>query len=495
MTTFDCQQLLGPQAYGHAVSDFQLLETHISWVILTGEWAYKLKKPVDFGFLDYSTLERRRLFCHEELRLNRRLAPELYVEVVSLNRNGDQLRFEGPGEVVEYAVKMRQFSQHSLYDRQLQEGRLTTPQMDRLGRFVAHFHADAAVAAVDSSYGEPAAVQGPCLDNFTTLLQLEPQRQEVLLQLQRWTEEAYVSLEPVLAMRKSAGHIREVHGDLHLGNVAEMNGQPMPFDGIEFDPSLRWTDTVNDLAFLVSDLEHRGRADLGRVALDAYLEESGDYGGLKLWDYYEIYRWMVRAKVVALRKGQGHPEVDEDIGIYLKQAQQRLQPRQPRLVITHGLSGSGKTVFTQSLLEKQGYIRLRSDVIRKRLHGLTPEQSSDSGLAGGIYTVGHGQLTYNTLAEQARVLLGCGHSVVVDATFLKRAQRDLFRDLAAQQKVPFRMVHLEAPEATLRERICLRQREGRDASEADLEVLEYQLRTQEPLGEDESGAWVDSCLQ
>lgn len=484
--TLDPSRLMTADAYAHPVSRFQLLETHISWVILTGDWAYKLKKPVNFGFLDYSTLDRRKQFCLDELRLNRRLAPDIYVEVVALTEEDGRLRFEGRGDVVEYAVKMREFPQESLYDRQLSQGQLTGAQMDRLGRFVARFHAAADRAAAASPFGEPASVQGPCLDNFNSLLQLEPLRKEQFLLLQHWTESAFVSLEPVLAARKAGGFIRELHGDLHLGNVAEVQGEPVPFDGIEFDPGLRWTDTINDLAFLVSDLEHRGRPDLGRLALDAYLEETGDYAGLQLWDYYVIYRWMVRAKVVAIRKAQGHPEVAEDIEAYLQQATQQMRPRWPRLVITHGLSGSGKTFFTQMLIQRQDFIRLRSDVIRKRLHGLGPREASASGVGSGIYNPEQGELTYRALADQARVLLRGGHSVVVDATFLQWEQREQFRNLAREENVAFDLVHLEAPEEVLRARITRRRAEGADASEADLGVLDHQLSHQEPLRPEEA---------
>jgi len=482
----DPNALLDPEVYPHKVDRLQLLETHISWVVLTGDWAYKLKKPVDFGFLDYSSLERRRSFCYEELRLNGRLAPDIYVEVVTLNAQDGKICFEGSGEVLEYAVKMRQFPQEGLYDRQLSEGRLCAEQMDRLGRMVAHFHQGAARAEEASAFGQPQDVQAPCLDNFLTLWKLEPEHRSSLQTLLHWTELEFERLSSFLEIRKRSGFVRELHGDLHLGNVAEVNGQPLLFDGIEFDPELRWVDTLNDLAFLVSDLEHRGRPDLGRVALDAYLEETGDYQGLRLWDYYVIYRWMVRAKVVALRKAQGHPEVAQEISLYLQQALVRTQPRTPRLVVTHGLSGSGKTFYSQWLLQQEDIIRLRSDVVRKGLHGLSPDQHSGSGLGQGIYSQDQSQQTYQVLREKAAQLLRAGQSVVVDATCLKRTQRDSFRQLAQELGVPFQLVALDAPVAVLQERIARRQTQTSDASEADLAVLAHQIHTQDPLAADET---------
>lgn len=483
---FNADALLQAETYPHPVSHLQLLETHISWVVLTGEWAYKLKKPVNFGFLDYSTLERRRNFCHEEVRLNRRLAPDVYVEVVPLAMQDGQLRFEGRGEVLEYAVKMREFPQQGLYDRQLAEGRLGAEQLDQLGRLVGRFHQQAAVADAESPWGQPQQVQAPCLDNFATLYQLEPQHHGELEALERWTEREFDRLIPLLLERKQSGFIRELHGDLHLGNVAEVHGHPLPFDGIEFDPELRWVDTMNDLAFLISDLEHRERSDLGRVALDAYLEETGDYRGLALWDYYVLYRWMVRAKVVALRKAQGHPEMEGEIALYLRQALARTQPGPVRLLVTHGLSGSGKTWFSQALLQKEDIIRLRSDVIRKHLAGLPPQSHSGSELGQGLYSPDQSERTYQALLEKAETLLRGGHSVVVDATCLKRAQRELFRKLARELKIPFQIASLSAPLEVLEERIRRRQRQAVDASEADLAVLAHQVQTQEQIGADET---------
>ncbi|MBS2038882.1 AAA family ATPase [bacterium] len=486
MSGFDPQALLDPSVYPHPVGQLQMLETHISWVILTGDWAYKLKKPVDFGFLNYTTLERRENYCHEEIRLNGRLAPDVYVGVVPLKSNQGRLRFEGEGETVEFAVKMRQFPQAGLYDRQLEKARLSVAQMSRLGRRVGLFHQAAARALPESHFGHPQQVQAPCLDNFVTLLKLEPTHRPALEVLQRWTERQFQSLVSVFQERKQGAFIRELHGDLHLGNIAEIDGQPVPFDGIEFDPELRWVDTMNDLAFLLSDLEHRERPDLGRVVLDAYLEQTGDYAGLVLWDYYVIYRWMVRAKVVALRKLQGHPEVAEEIACYLSQALRRIRPRPVRLMVTHGLSGSGKSHHSFEMLQREELVRLRSDVVRKSLAGLPPLSRSLSAPAQGLYTPQQGQQTYQKLCSLAESLLSSGHSVLIDAACLKRQQRELFRQLAWQLKVPFQILAYEAPESLLRQRIQDRLEQGSDPSDADLSVLEYQLKTCEPLGSDET---------
>lgn len=483
--TWDVATLSDTRIYPEISGELQVLETHISWVVLTGTWAYKLKKPVDFGFLNYTRLEERHRLCLEEVRLNRRTAPDLYVGVVPLCQSEGRLRLEGPGTIVDYAVKMRQFDQSQLLDRRLQEGKLGGRELEQLGRLVAEFHRQAQPARPDSNWGTPESIQGPALDNFDTLLQLEGHHQKVLSPLREWTRARYANLKPVMQQRQLQGFVRELHGDLHLGNVTRWQGQICLFDGIEFAPEFRWIDTFNDLAFLLSDLRHRGRPDLARRALDAYLEESGDYAGLQLLDYYLVYRWMVRAKVAALRKRQAHPELEDEVELYLRQASQFLRKAEPQMILTHGLSGSGKTRLSSTLLESVDFVRLRSDVVRKRLCGLRPGESSGSPLEGGIYTPEQSRRTYGELARQAEMLLRWGYSVVIDATFLRRWQRDLFRELARQIEVPCRLVHLEAPPEVLRQRLGEREARGHDASEAGWETLQRQMLAQDPLQSDE----------
>jgi len=444
----DVRSLLNPACFDHPVEQLQLLETHISWIILTGPFAYKLKKPVNLGFLDYSTPERRRHFCYEELRLNRRLAPELYLGVVRL---GD-----------EYAVKMRQFPQEALLDR-CQVG---PHHVDSIAEQVARFHLSLPGARADTPWGTPQAVHAPVRENFD---QLRPYTGE--LALRAWSEKEFLRLRPLMSERRRRGFIRECHGDLHLRNIAESPGGVVIFDGIEFNPNLTWIDVLSEVAFLVMDLEHRGYSAWAHRFLNRYLELTGDYGGLSLLDYYLVYRALVRAKVEALSHSPAWRE-------YLMLAKQLARPRSPRLLITHGVSGSGKTYQTQQLLEKEGWLRLRSDVERKRLFGLAPEAASGSALGTGIYSHAAGELTYSRLLLLSRHLLSAGFQVIVDATFLHRSQREPFRQLARELAVPFSILDLEVTPEVARQRLRAR---GGDASEADEAVLERQLQTYEPL--------------
>lgn len=488
------RRLLEPDFYPHPVRDLRLVETHISWVFLTGDYAYKVKKPLDLGFLDFSTLDKRAHCCREELRLNRRLAPALYLEVVPLTGRPEAPALGGSGEAIEYAVKMRQFDEAGLLDRRIAAGALQPERIDRIARIVAGFHARIDRAPEGSDFGTPERAHFPVAENFHQTLPLvtDPGLRAVLEHLQAWSEQAYLRLAPVMAERKRGGFIRECHGDMHLGNMAEVDGEVAIFDGIEFNPNLRWIDVMSEVAFLCMDLDHRGRPDYAWRFLNGYLERTGDYPGLALLRYYQAYRAMVRAKISALRLAQpGLSATDEAAARdalqgYLSRAQGYAAPGQPYLIITHGPSGTGKTWIAGRLCEGLGAVRVRSDIERKRLARLPPEARSGSGLDAGLYTAAMGEATYARLAAIAGGVLAAGLPVVVDATFLGRGQRDRLRAVAAEQDAPFRVLSLQASPGTLRARVQDRERQAEDASEAGLAVLERQLETLTPLDPDET---------
>ncbi|MDO8812632.1 MAG: AAA family ATPase [Gallionella sp.] len=521
--------LFDPACYGHAITQIQLIETHISWVLLTGEYAYKIKKPVNLGFLDFGTLALRRQACADEVRLNRRLAPELYLGVVAITGNTNAPHVDSQSanpsteEAIEYAVKMRQFSPDDTLDHLDERGELGTVQIDLLAARLARFHfGECHSAPPDSPWGEPDAIAQPVKDNFRLLAERlsAPAEIKLLEKLRDWSLAEHERLAPLMRERKRAGRIRECHGDLHLGNLAWVNGELLIFDCIEFSPALRWIDVISEVAFCFMDLlqthpppnlplerggaivpspsggrlgggwfeERAGRhRDLAMRFLNAWLEASGDYAGVALLRYYAVYRAMVRAKVAALRAVQGN---DAEVSAYLQLAEQlaqdsHAQNRRAQLWITHGLSGSGKTTLTQSLLEKRGMIRLRSDVERKRLAGLDVLARSGGAINEGLYTRETSRRTYAYLAQLAGGLLDAGWQIIIDAAFLERWQRDLLREIAQRRNVPFRILDIRVDHATLRERVDLRNAQGKDASEADLRVLQHQIETAQSLGEDE----------
>ena len=488
--------LLDPACYPHPVRQVEHIETHISDVLLTGAYAYKLKKPLALGFLDFSTLEKRRLCCEEELRLNRRLAPELYLEVVAISGRPAQPRVGGDGKPFEYAVRMRQFDQGGMLERVLARGEFTGAHAYEIADLVASFHATLPRAPKDQPYGNADSIVGPALQNFDQLMPLIDSEGDraALGRLQQWTRAQHTRLASVFEQRRRDGFVRECHGDLHLGNMVLIDGRVHIFDCIEFNARLRWIDVINETAFLVMDLMQRQRPDLAFRFLNRYLEITGDYCGVPLLRYYMVYRALVRAKVAAIRAAQHDVERAAVTALWAKcrshlsLAQRLIEPAKPVLAILHGLSASGKTGVSQILLESLSAIRIRSDIERKRLHGLSANADSASALGEGIYTHAAGAATYGRLAELASRVLDAQFPVLLDATFLQNAQRNRFRLLANELGAPFAIVHIEASESELRRRLA--QRTG-DASEATAAVLERQLRTQDPLTDQECElAWT-----
>jgi hypothetical protein len=472
--------------FPHPVTRCARIETHISIVLLTGGYAYKFKKPVNFGFLDFSTLQRRHEYCELELQLNRRLAPELYLEVLAIC---DGPRFCTDGAVVEYALCMREFAQEAQFDRMLDRAELAPTHIDALARRIAEFHADIAVAGAETGYGSPAAVQAPVSANFAQIgaLPTTEDTRAQLATLHAWTDRACARLQDVLEQRRQAGFIRECHGDLHLRNVALVDGRPLAFDCIEFNANLRWIDIISEVAFMVMDLDHRGQSALASRFLNTWLEYSGDYAGLAVLRFYLVYRAMVRAKVDGLRAHQsdvpaaGQALILQDFQAYLDLAVRYTQPAPPSLLLMHGLSGSGKTTVSQFLLEQLPAVRIRSDIERKRLYGLAPDAHSGAQVDQGIYARAAGERTYARLLQLAAAVLEAGHTLIVDAAFLREQQRGPFLALARRLGVRCCIIACQAPEEELRRRVAARQREQNDASEAGSAVLEHQLRHYEPL--------------
>jgi hypothetical protein len=470
-----------------------LLETHCAWVLLTGEFAFKIKKPVDFGFLDYSTLEKRRFFCQEEIRLNRRFAPQIYLDVVAVRGEPEQPHIEGDGPVLEYAVRMRQFPADGLLSQLAEAGRLEAAHIDQMIERIADFHQTTQRASPESEYGDPARIHHWVVENFEHVRAAISSAEDLqqLARLREWVEQERARLDALLRSRKRGGFIRECHGDLHLGNLTLIDGVVTLFDCIEFNPELRWIDVLSEVAFLIMDLQERGYAGFANRFLNGYLQYTGDYEGIGVLPYYLVYRAAVRAKVAVLRAQQADPaspllrHAQREYHEYASLAGQYTEPRHAALLITCGLSGSGKSTLAGQLCEQRGMIQLRSDLERKRLAGLAALESSRSALGTGIYTPEQTEQTYRRLAQLAAAVVGAGYTALVDATFLQRRQRAMFRELAEDRGVQFAILDCQAPEAELRRRIRQRQAGGADASEANLQVLDVQLASREPLDGDE----------
>ena len=479
--------MLEPAAYAHPVDEVTLLETHISWVFLAGDFAYKVKKPIQLSFLDFSTLEKRRHWCAEELRLNGRWAPELYLDVVPITADAGRIRVAGEGEPREYAVKMLRFPQTALLNEQLAAGELSESDVLEIAAMVAARHADAPVNR-EHRFGGVEAVMKPIRENFDYVR--SALEDDTLKTLEQWTEREIVRLDEVLEERRKAGFVRDCHGDLHLRNLVRLESGIVAFDCIEFSEELRMLDVISDLSFLTMDLAVNGRTDLANRLLNRYLECTGDYAGMATYRLYYVYHCMIRAKVYAIRADECdgervRAEALMEMQHYIGPACAEVADRQPAIVVMHGLSGTGKTRVSGALAASLNAIRIRSDVERKRMHGIAERGSSDSTPGGGLYAAGKSQRTYARLRELARSILDSGYTVLLDAAFLSAAERDAVRQLAQAHDSRFLCVSVEAPRETLEQRLRDRRAAGADASEADIAVLEHQYRTQDSLSEAE----------
>ncbi|TWU45293.1 Zeta toxin [Novipirellula aureliae] len=467
-------------------------ETHISWVFLVGDYAYKVKKPIATDFLDYQTLESRKRFCEEEVRLDRRFADDLYLDVVPIALDRTKVQVEGRGTPIEYAVKMRRFPEDALLVDRLAARNVSTQEVKDLANQIADFHTTAAVCDSFEPYGSADRVLSDATDNFWELHRIDlGESMKVIDDLEAWTHGYFANLENRFKARWVRGFIRECHGDLHSGNIAYFHGRFVPFDGIEFNESLRWIDVINDAAFLVMDFDAHDRTDLGSVLLNTYLENTGDYEAIRLLKFYLVYRALVRAKVAMIRSRQRDPnqrERQEDLDECVKQidqAERLSKSTSPTLWITHGVSGSGKTTISESFIQKHGAIRLRSDLERKRHYGLSPTDRPTECQKSELYSPSATQATYQCLEKLTAEILNAGSSVIVDAAFLKREQRSRFEHLAKQFQVPFCIIDCDVDESELRQRIARRLADNSDASDADFDVLERQLRTRERLNDQE----------
>jgi len=472
----------------------ELVETHISWVFLVGELAYKVKKPVKLDFLDFSTPALRKHFCEEELRLNRRFAPQIYLGLSMIVATADGLAVDRPGEVVEHAVRMRRFDRREELDALLARDAVTVAELERFGAGLAARHEASPTAGPEQAWATPERTLEACRENFAELHRLhQDPRQRRVGQLEEWTEAHFQSLLPSLARRQAAGRYRECHGDLHCANVVRYEGELCAFDALEFDPGLHWIDVASDLAFLTMDLRARGHDELAAGLLDGWLTTGGDFGALGPLRFYEVYRALVRAKVASIRLSQspaGGARREQELERYLSAAERTAARPAPRLVAMAGVSGTGKSWLAARLLAPLDAIRVRSDVERKRLCGLVADADSE----GGIYTPEITRRTYARLGELAAAALRDGFSVIVDAANLRRDERQALRGVAASAGVPFHLLWLSASPAKLDARIRDRVSVGGDPSEADASVMARQLQFAQPPGEDERGdtLFIDS---
>ncbi|MEY4567234.1 MAG: hypothetical protein RLY14_2204 [Planctomycetota bacterium] len=481
-------------SFAHQVDRIQMLETHISWVYLTGSYAYKVKKPVAFPFLDYSTLATRQKFCQLELERNRKWAGDLYIELVGLHGEEGDIRIGSADSHVEWAIRMHEFSQVDCLAKLAPKGPLPQVWIDDLAEHLVEAHQQADPVELNSEYGRAESLRQQLIQCFIDINNAA-QHQSQSIDYSRVEGLIFQKLEhlgQLLDARRSEGRVRECHGDLHLANLIRWKEKTVGFDAIEFNADFYWIDVWSDVAFAIMDLDSVGQYQAASRLLNRYAENSGDYQGLECLIVYLAYRALVRARINSLRIIQNPPQSQvahdalAEMIKYLKLAEGYFRERPLCIWMTHGVSGSGKSTGMLGVIDRSRAVRVRSDVERKRLAGLNAIERGPAS----IYTPEFSRATYSRCIELCRKILKAGFPAIIDATFLKRWQRELVYRLGKELGVPVRIARFEAEPSELVSRVM--NRKG-DASDATAEVVVRQLAEQEPLS-DEELRWIgDVC--
>lgn len=482
-----------PEIYPHHPRFVRLLQTHISYVLIAGAHVYKIKKPVRFSFLDFSTLERRRHFCHEEVRLNRRLAPDVYLGVVSICPDHTGYRFGDAGDshAVEYAVHMRCLDDAQRLDQRLRAESVPRGLIDRIAERLVEFHAAAASSPEIAANGTAEAIWALLEDNYTSVrrfrgLAIEPDDDDTI---QAFSRSFLKQNDTVLRERCASGRIRDCHGDLRADHVYATD--PMVIvDCVEFSDQFRWCDVASDLAFLAMDLDFRGRSDLSARLVDRYVEASGDSGIRSLLPLYQCYRAYVRGKVDVLRSIDPEATPDDraaataEARAHFELSYRYTWTRSPAIVAIAGLSGSGKSALAELLARRTGFLHLNSDVIRKQLAGMNPGTRPDREQRTRLYSSEHSARTYARMRDDARDAVRAGGSVILDATFQRRADREALRAAINPVDVPLIWVECRCPAGVVRSRLAARGAANSSPSDADWRIYLQQRRSYESFGAD-----------
>ncbi|HJV65750.1 MAG TPA: AAA family ATPase [Geomonas sp.] len=496
------KSLLKQNAYPEPTATVSLIETHVSFIFLTDHFVYKVKKPVDFGFLNFTTIEYRRFYCEEEVRLNRRLCPEIYLGVVELYETGEGASFKEGGRLLDYAVKMKRLPQERMLDHLLAQGEVNAATMASLARFIARFHAGAARGPQIDACGSIGVIRENWEENFRQAAPFagETIRQSDLDLIRTFVEEFLSRHGELFETRVRDGFIRECDGDLHPGNIC-LAGDICIFDCIEFNERFRYTDVAADIAFLLMDLEFAGHPELCRPFLKAYREAGGEPGPVPLLDFYRGYRAFIRGKIHSFRlRETGVPPEQLDKAREASLRYFRLsrgfalrERLSPTLILTCGPMGSGKSTLARELSFQLGLPLAQSDAVRKQLAGPVASRGASAGYQEGIYAASFNQATYDQLFQAASEALGAGSGVVVDATFRRRSDRERFRRLAAELGVGFAVLETGCPTRLIRERLEKRQQNPAELSDGRWELFPQQLAEFEATAAGES-VKIDSAL-
>ncbi len=482
------QALLKPEIYPEPTKRVELEQTQMSFVFLTDNYVYKMKKPVNLGYLDYTTLEKRKLYCHKEVELNRKLCPDIYLGVVPIIRHQGKFSISGKGKAMEYAVKMRRLPKELMMDVLLEKNKVSAEMMTRLAEKLVTFHQQAETNERINAFGKVDTIIQNTGENFD---QTEKYLGKTISshqyqQIKDYTRDFIKENTALFHKRIEEGRIRDCHGDLHTAHICFENGICI-YDCIEFNDRFRYGDIASEVAFLAMDLDHHGRADLGRRFVDNYADFSHDKELKKLLNFYKCYRAYVRGKVASFKLDDPYITQNEqrqtleatrsyfDLAYYYVKSI-------PSLFVTTGLVGSGKTALAQALARRLGLVVISSDITRKRLANIPETEHRFEEFDAGIYSPQFSRLTYDTMLAEARSILGEGGSVIIDASFIKSNEREKAKRLAQEMKACFFILECTLNEKLIRQRLTERLEQG-SVSDGRWEIFEIQKEKFEPVVE------------
>lgn len=486
------QAMLDPAAYPEAPGNIDLIQTQMSYVFLTDKYVYKIKKGVNLGYLDYTTLENRRFFCHREVELNRRLSPEVYIGVVPINRDKAQIVINGKGETIEYAVKMQHLPHERMMDELLRQDGVSLDMVDRVAEKLADFHARAETSQAICDFGKVEVIMQETDENFRQTEEFigRTVSREQYDCIRAYTGDFIHDKAALFPNRREQGRIRDCHGDLHAAHICFTNGIFI-YDCIEFNDRFRYCDVASEVAFLAMDLDHFGRADLSRHFVNTYIELTCDRELREVLKFYKCYRAYVRGKVDSfmLNDPSIAPEEKQQVNRtardYFDLAWSYTRSK-PVLFITSGLVGTGKTTVACALARKLGLVVISSDITRKQLAGILLTENRLDEFGTGIYTPEYTRRTYQKMFSEAKEILVGGDSVILDASFSKAVERLKAEELARKSRADFMVVECILDEEAIRGRLAERERQG-SISDAREDVFESQKRLFEPLTEIPNG--------
>jgi len=500
------ESLKNPSLYGSDVGSVEILQTHISFVALTGKYAYKIKKAVNFGFLDFSTLEKRKNFCEEEIRLNKRLCPEIYLNVVLITAKNGNLELDGEGQVVDYAVKMKEFPQEKIMTKLLQQGKIDEDVLDKICDTLVDFYRSGEHSKDIDQYGTVELVKKNTDENFEqteSVVDITISK-DIFDYIKNATNEFLNQKKNVFEKRIKEEHIRDCHGDLHSGNIVVFDDEIYIFDCIEFSKRFRYSDVASDIGFLAMDLDFLGEPYLSSYLIEQYVEKSGDSGIFDMLNFYKCYRAYVRGKVIGFRLNDPHVDKKEkqeiietakkyfDLAHYYAALFSRdlIKDTRPLLFITSGLTGTGKTTVARKISVDYNAHFISSDAVRKELEGVDKFERHHDAYNTGLYSPEKMLFTYDKTLEKSEDLLSKGENVVLDATFKSKKLRDKARELAMKTNAHFMILYCTCPEEIVKKYLEERVKK-KSISDGRWEIYVKQKDSFEPMSSGDNFVEVD----